>query len=302
MATQGVVIADATEATPTIGNLFQGKCFLVQQRVPQRNSFLERIRANGGRIVRLELQADYIIADHLRKDSPPTSLSYTFVEAAIRDGALPDPDDHRAGPAAGAIRAIGSSTVPAKATRTPFTPQDDRDVCNWVLKCQQEGQFIKGYEIYKQLEAINPRHTFQSWRDRFLKKLMNNLPQGVAALQTPTLQPPPTQAPAPRISNVDGAAESRTLADGEDEQSQRDRGGQGAHAPSAAQQRAAVQFASPNDLMPFARASSPSTARMVGLIACELIWMKCFPLTASSWLVTGSVSRKLIFTAGSSAT
>ncbi|KAM0699345.1 hypothetical protein Q7P36_001392 [Cladosporium allicinum] len=218
MATQGVVIADATEATPTIGDLFQGKCFLVQQRVPQRNSFLERIRANGGRIVRLELQADYIIADHLRKDSPPTSLSYTFVEAAIRDGALPDPNDHRAGPAAGAIRAIGSSTVPAKATRTPFTPQDDRDVCNWVHKCQQEGQFIKGYEIYKQLEAINPRHTFQSWRDRFLKKLMNNLPQGVAALQTPTLQPPPIQAPAPRISNVDGAAESRTLADGEDEQ------------------------------------------------------------------------------------
>jgi hypothetical protein len=220
MATNGVVIADATEATPTIGALFQGKSFLVQQRVPQRNSFLERIRANGGRIVRLELQADYIIADHLRPDCPPTSLSYTFVEAAIRDGAIPNPNDHRAGPAPGHIRAIGSSTVPAKATRTPFTPQDDRDVCNWVHKCQQEGQFIKGYEIYKQLEAINPRHTFQSWRDRYLKKLMNNLPQGVAALQIPTLQPPPIQEPAPRISAVDGAAESRALAAGEDEQEQ----------------------------------------------------------------------------------
>jgi hypothetical protein len=220
MATKGVVIADATEATPTIGELFQGKSFLVQQRVPQRNSFLERIRANGGRIVRLELQADYIIADHMRKDCPPTSLSYTFVEAAIRHGSIPDPNDHRAGPAPGAIRAVGSSTVPAKATRTPFTPQDDRDVCNWVHKCQQEGQAIKGYEIYKQLEAINPRHTFQSWRDRYLKKLMNNHPQGVAALQTPTLQLPPIQAPAPRIPTVDGAAESRTLADGEDEQEQ----------------------------------------------------------------------------------
>ena len=220
MATKGVVIADATDATPTIGELFQGKSFLVQQRVPQRNSFLERIRANGGRIVRLELQADYIIADHMRKDCPPTSLSYTFVEAAIRNGAIPDPNDHRAGPAPGAIRAIGSSTVPAKATRTPFTPQDDRDVCNWVHKCQQEGQAIKGYEIYKQLEAINPRHTFQSWRDRYLKKLMNNPPQGVAALQAPTLLPPPIQAPAPRIPTVDGAAESRALADGEDEQDQ----------------------------------------------------------------------------------
>lgn len=213
MAAKGVVIADATEATPTIGTLFQGKSFLVQQRVPQRNSFLERIRANGGRIVRLELQADYIIADHMRKDCPPTSLSYTFVEAAIRNGSLPDPNNHRAGPAPGQVRAIGSSTQPAKATRTPFTPQDDRDVCNWVHKCQQEGQAIKGYEIYKQLEAINPRHTFQSWRDRYLKKLMNNLPQGVAPLQLPTLQ-----APAPRIPTVDGAAESRAQAAGEEEQ------------------------------------------------------------------------------------
>jgi hypothetical protein len=218
MATEGVVIADATDATPAIGALFEGKSFLVQQRVPQRNSFLERIRANGGRIVRLELQADYIIADHMRKDCPPTSISYTFVEAAIRDGAIPDINDHRAGPAPGSIRAIGSSTVPAKATRTPFTPQDDRDVCNWVNKCQQEGQAVKGYEIYKQLEAINPRHTFQSWRDRYIKKLMNNPPQGVAPLQTPTLQPPPVQAPL--IPAVDGTVESRPLATGEDEQAQ----------------------------------------------------------------------------------
>jgi hypothetical protein len=218
MATEGVVIADATDATPTIGTLFSGKSFLVQQRVPQRNSFLERIRANGGRIVRLELQADYIIADHMRKDCPPTSLSYTFVEAAIRNGAIPDINDHRAGPAPGAIRAIGSSAVPAKATRTPFTPQDDRDVCNWVNKCQQEGQAVKGYEIYKQLEAINPRHTFQSWRDHYIKKLMNNPPQGVAPLQTPTYQPPPIQAAAPHIPTVDGSVESRPLAAGEQAQ------------------------------------------------------------------------------------
>jgi len=211
MATDRVVVTDATDATPAIGALFQGKSFLVQQRVPQRNSFLERIRANGGRIVRLELQADYIISDHLRNDCPPTSISYTFVEAAIRDGAIPDINDHRAGPAPGNVRAIGSSTVPAKATRTPFTPQDDRDVCNWVHKCQQEGQAVKGYEIYKQLEAINPRHTFQSWRDHYLKKLMNNLPPGVA--------PPPTfQSPAPYVPNVDGAAESKALAAGEDGQ------------------------------------------------------------------------------------
>ena len=117
MATEGVVITQANEDTPNIGGLFEGISFLVGLRVPMRSNFLDRIRANGGRIVRLEAQADHIIADHARNDCPPNSLSYTFIEAAISAGALPDKNDHRAGPAdqAGHQRAPGAGQPGADA-------------------------------------------------------------------------------------------------------------------------------------------------------------------------------------------
>jgi hypothetical protein len=208
MATEGVVVTHANEATPNIGDLFAGKSFLITQRVPMRTNFLDRVRANGGRIVRLETQANYIIADHVRNDCPPTSLSYTFIEAAIRAGALPDPNDHRAGPAPGIARAVGSTVIPPKATRTPFTPQDDRDLWMWVQNYQSLGVHgIKGNEIYKQLEAINPRHTFQSWRDRYVKKLMVNPPQDVPPppnVGVPPMLPASSQVRRP---GVDGTGE-----------------------------------------------------------------------------------------------
>jgi len=208
MATDGVVVTQANEATPNIGDLFAGKCFLVAQRVPMRSNFVDRIRANGGRVVRLETQADYIIADHARKDCPPTSLSYTFIEAAIAAGALPDPNDHRAGPAPGFARVVGSTVIPPKATRTAFTPQDDRDLWMWVQNYQGLGRHsVKGNEIYKQLEAHNSRHTFQSWRDRYVKKLMANPPQGVPPPQNlglPPMQPASSQVRQPA---VDGTVE-----------------------------------------------------------------------------------------------
>jgi len=204
MATEGVVITQANEVTPNIGGLFDGISFLVGLRVPMRSNFLDRIRANGGRIVRLEAQADHIIADHMRNDCPPNSLSYTFIEAAISAGALPDKNHHRAGPAPGYARTVGSTVVPPKSTRTPFTPQDDRDLWNWVQDYKNRGVHgIKGNEIYKQLEALNPRHTFQSWRDRYVKRLMANPPPGVQV--QPNAAPMlPQQA---RPSGVDGTVE-----------------------------------------------------------------------------------------------
>lgn len=193
MATNGVVITRADDATPAIGGLLDGKSFFITQRVPMRSHYLNLVKANGGRVVRLELQADYIIADHARKDCPPTSLSYTFIEAAISDGALPEPDNHRAGPAPGVVREVGSTVVRPRGTRTPFTAQDDRDLWEWVQKAVAAGAAVKGLEIYKQLEVVNPRHTTQSWRDRYLKKLMHNPPQGVtvpASSNTPSTQTP----------------------------------------------------------------------------------------------------------------
>lgn len=208
MAAEGLVVTQANDATPNIGTLFAGKSFLVVQRVPMRTNFLERIRANGGRIVRLESQADYIIADHVRNDCPPTSLSYTFIEAAISTGALPDINHHRAGPAPGIVRTAGSTVAAPKATRTAFTVQDDRDLWNWVHHYKSLGAHaVKGNEIYKQLEAVNPRHTYQSWRDRYVKRLINKPPEGVdlsGNTGTPTVQPGTAQTHRPA---VDGTVE-----------------------------------------------------------------------------------------------
>ena len=219
MATEGVVITQADEDTPSVGGLFADISFLVAQRVPMRSNFLDRIRANGGRIVRLETQATYIIADHARNDCPPTSLSYTFIEAAISTGALPDPKQHRAGPAPGYARTVGSTVVPPKSTRTAFTPQDDRDVWNWVQSYRNQGVHgIKGNEIYKQLEAINPRHTFQSWRDRYVKKLMANPPQGV--IVQPNIGLPLTQSASLQVRppGVDGTVEEEEEDEAQEDQ------------------------------------------------------------------------------------
>jgi len=223
MATEGVVITQANEDTPNIGGLFDGISFLVGLRVPMRSNFLDRIRANGGRIVRLEAQADHIIADHMRNDCPPNSLSYTYIEAAISAGALPDKNHHRAGPAPGYARTVGSTVVPPKSTRTPFTPQDDRDLWNWVQGYKNRGVHgIKGNEIYKQLEALNPRHTFQSWRDRYVKRLMANPPPGVQVQPNAAVMAIQQASSRVRPSGVDGTVEDEEEAQDEQEVEEED--------------------------------------------------------------------------------
>lgn len=223
MATEGVVITHANEDTPNIGGLFDGISFLVGLRVPMRSNFLDRIRANGGRIVRLEAQADHIIADHMRNDCPPNSLSYTYIEAAISAGALPDKNHHRAGPAPGYARTVGSTVVPPKSTRTPFTPQDDRDLWNWVQGYKNRGVHgIKGNEIYKQLEALNPRHTFQSWRDRYVKRLMANPPPGVQVQPNAAVMAIQQASSRVRPSGVDGMVEDEEEAQDEQDVEEED--------------------------------------------------------------------------------
>ncbi|KAK3110288.1 hypothetical protein LTR53_015562, partial [Teratosphaeriaceae sp. CCFEE 6253] len=181
--------------TPALGGLFANLAFFLLQRLPFRTTYVEKVRANGGRVVKLEAQADYVIADHVRPDCPPGSLSYTFIDAAIKQSAMPDPADHLAGPQPGAIRDVGSVAVPGKHTRTPFTAEDDKVLWLWVQRAQAEGGFVKGNEIYRQLEAKNPRHTFQAWRDRYIKKLIDTPPAGVEVTVTANAPPSPPAAP-----------------------------------------------------------------------------------------------------------
>lgn len=167
-----VVYDDVAEgADVATGALFEGCRFWVAQRVPIRASYLAKIEANGGQLVKLEKQADFLIADHFRKDCAPGTISYEFIDKSIAKGELLDPDDFPAGPRTGTARDVGSIVQPAKGTRAAYTPEEDRQLYKWVRDAQALGIAVSGNELYKQLEEKNPRHTWQSWRDRYLKKL-----------------------------------------------------------------------------------------------------------------------------------
>ena len=81
------------------------------------------------------------------------SYSYRFIEKSIQKGTLERLSDHAVGPPVGTIRAVGSSTHPAKIGRQKFTEEDDRILLDWVESSLRNGARTEGNEIYKQLQA-----------------------------------------------------------------------------------------------------------------------------------------------------
>jgi hypothetical protein len=147
------VFEDVPEDFALEGQLFAGKKFWVAQRVPIRNALVDDIKANGGEVVLLEKKADYMIADHIRRDCPPGSTSYTFIQESIDKGELQDPEDHIAGPPLGEAREVGALHRPARGGRAAYTADEDRILYKWVRDCAAVGGLAGGNEIYKQLEA-----------------------------------------------------------------------------------------------------------------------------------------------------
>ncbi|KAF9697883.1 hypothetical protein EKO04_004405 [Ascochyta lentis] len=187
------------------GHLFDSRKFWVAQRVPHRNELLELIRANGGYIVPLEKQADWVIEDHFKKGCAPGTISYEFVHRSIAQGEILDPNDFPAGPKIGTARDPGSLVRPAKGVRNAYTPDEDRILYKWVQDAAASGVAIRGNEIYKQLEQKYPRHTWQSWRDRYLKQLQNRPP---SAFNIPDNAPP--SLPSDQSSRVAAPVERKT--------------------------------------------------------------------------------------------
>ena len=106
----------------------------------------------------MEKHADIMIADHARKDAPPGSFSWTYIEKSVANGVLEDLENHRAGPAQGTIRPVGSDR-PTRGTRTHFSAADDRALAIWVTKAEARGLSTKGNSIYEQLEKSVGRFT-----------------------------------------------------------------------------------------------------------------------------------------------
>jgi hypothetical protein len=151
------------------GTLFQGQKLWFSATVPQRQWFIENVKANGGEVVELEKQADILLADHTRKNPAPGTHSYKYVDLSIRNGRLENLDDHVVSTASRADRPVGSVTIAPKGGRKPYTDADDQFLWNWVKPLEEAGGATSGNSIYQQLEAVNPRHPYQSWRDRWLK-------------------------------------------------------------------------------------------------------------------------------------
>lgn len=146
------------------------------------------LQQNGGRIVPLEKNADLLIADHMRKDAPNGSYSFRLIDNAIRSGSLGDIEEHLIKPQASVVRS-GPSRAPSRGTRTPFTPEDDAFLIKWVLS-NGRSEDVKGNKLYQGLQEVvsilslqkmplwyvvanvsqNDRHTFHSWRDRWIKQ------------------------------------------------------------------------------------------------------------------------------------
>ncbi|EEA28409.1 transcription factor Rap1, putative [Talaromyces marneffei ATCC 18224] len=143
--------------------------------------------------------ADVKLVDHAKREIPLNSYSYTFIEKSVRYGRLEDLEDHRAGQR---TRPVGAVGIPARSSRTPFTLQDDQILWDWVQPYEKRGDQIAGNLIYQQLAEQNPRHTFQSWRDRYLKRLRHHghRPGGPAQEAESTAPEQVSTVPKPRAT------------------------------------------------------------------------------------------------------
>ncbi|EED23085.1 transcription factor Rap1, putative [Talaromyces stipitatus ATCC 10500] len=195
----------------SVGTLFEGYSFWVSANVPQRNRFKELIQINGGTVVLLEKDADIKLVDHAKRDIPLNSHSYTFIEKSIRNGRLEDPEDHRAGQR---NRPVGAVGVPARSSRTPFSLQDDQILWDWVQPYEARGDQTAGNIIYQRLAEQNPRHTFQSWRDRYVKKLRGKPRPGGPAQGAGSPAPDPKATTTQVSKPGSGAAHSDTKRNG----------------------------------------------------------------------------------------
>lgn len=157
------------------GSLFKDKVFWIAQRTPSRSRYVSLVESNGGTVAPLEKNADYLICDHLRKDNPSGAISYKFIEESVQNGRIADPDAHACGPARGAPRPVGAPQM-TRNGRVSYSTEDDHVLYSWVKECQAKGGKELGNTIFQQLGQINTRHTWQSWRDRYIKKLRDNPP------------------------------------------------------------------------------------------------------------------------------
>ncbi|CEL05261.1 hypothetical protein ASPCAL06379 [Aspergillus calidoustus] len=152
------------------GHLFKGMSFWLSHNVPQRSRFKELIQQNGGFVRLQEKDADVLIVDHKKKNLPPNVYSYQFIEKSIQNGVLQDLENYKAGPSS--HRPVGATNIPTKGHRLAYTLEDDQILWDYMQPFERNSTAgIQGNKLYQDLAAKHPRHTYQSWRDRYIKRV-----------------------------------------------------------------------------------------------------------------------------------
>ncbi|KAK4458138.1 Rap1 Myb domain-containing protein [Cladorrhinum samala] len=131
---------------------------------------------------------------------PPPSAP-TVLSGNARPTPTPAP---ASAPAPARARAPSSTPARAPGLRTPFTPEDDRMLFEYVQDRMRQGAKVRGNVIYKEFEEEHPHHTFQAWRDRYIKYLSSRHPdEFLDAPREPKAQPRAlvqSRTPAPQSS------------------------------------------------------------------------------------------------------
>ncbi|EXJ64179.1 hypothetical protein A1O7_00515 [Cladophialophora yegresii CBS 114405] len=226
---QGVPYSRETNDNDSDQTLFAGQKLWFSHVIPQRRWLIENARRNGAVIVDTDTDADVRLVDHAKKNNAPGTHSYKYVESSIRNGRLEDLTTHTVGAPSRVTRPIGSSVTSSKGGRTPFTPADDQFLWNWLKPFVDRGGSWKGNEIYKQLEEVNPRHTFQSWRDRWIKHTQYQKRQVTEIVEPNHHQQPEGPAAAPsapaaqkkRRRELDDDGEAWRMKHGQEQRSER---------------------------------------------------------------------------------
>ncbi|KFA53124.1 hypothetical protein S40293_03158 [Stachybotrys chartarum IBT 40293] len=239
------------------GDIFKDVSFWVAQRVPQRGSIVDSITNNGGQVVQLEKYADILIADHARRDAPPNSYSWKLITDSMQHGMMQLKDRYRIGPDPDMPRPSGGGR-PTKPGRTPFLPHEDAALASWVLAHSNNRT---GNKIFQEFERKYPRHTWQSWRNRYIKNLqilpMDQLQQ-LAAKAATVADGQEQNTPEP--SNEDVALQQpRPLEEAVPVQHNAPR--PGANDASVSRPPSLVEFAPPQDNNPRPDVHSTSSPR-----------------------------------------
>ncbi|KAH0843900.1 hypothetical protein AYO21_10405 [Fonsecaea monophora] len=178
--------------------LFAGQKLWFSHAIPQRQQMIQKAQLNGAVVVSRDTEADVRLVDHLRKNNAPGTYSYRYVELSLRNGQLENLADHAVGAPSRVSRPVGSTITAPKSGRTPFTAEDDQFLWDWMKPFIDRGGAWKGNEIYKQMEEANPRHTYQSWRDRWIKHTQFHKRQ---VRETVAPERPRMDAPETRLSH-----------------------------------------------------------------------------------------------------